>query len=327
MMIQMHIEYCPYGDLASLYEHHKSVDQPIPEPLLWHIFESLANVGLLMEQGGITQAQVGWTQILHRDLKPSNVFLSLHPQSVPSQDNWAAYPTIKLGDYGLAVETSPNDDRNPRDFRGAGTPAYQAPEQIHVQGDDNTPRLTSKTDVFGVGITVMTLMSRHQDVGVEDEWSDARGGSRHPSDLPHLTDEAAGDYSEELVELVYNCVEYDQNARPSFSEVRDTILHYTQGEGGSPDDDRADGMRVDGEEQMLQIGIRYDRWAIGDPVVIPANPPPVTAPPVNRPAPRYFTSDEFEDEDEEEEDDDEEQEVEEEEEEEGEEGEEEEGEE
>ena len=47
-MIQMHIEYCPYGDLANLFEYHYENDKPIPEPLLWHIFESLVNVGLLM---------------------------------------------------------------------------------------------------------------------------------------------------------------------------------------------------------------------------------------------------------------------------------------
>ena len=294
----MHIEYCPYGDLANLFEYHYENDKPIPEPLLWHIFESLVNVGLLMEQGGITQAEAGWTQILHRDLKPSNAFLSVHPQPVPSGFNWAAYPTIKLGDYGLAVETSPTDTRNPGDFTGAGTPSYQAPEQIHVEGDNDPPRLTSKTDVFGVGITVMTLMSRYQSVGVEDDWSAAREGSRHPTNLPHLTEEAAADYSEELVNLVYDCVEYDQNDRPSFSEVRNTILHYTQGEGGLPQDDLADGMRVGGVQQMHQIGLRYDRWAVGNPLIVPANPPPVTAPPVNRPAHRYFTSDEDEDQDE-----------------------------
>ena len=61
-MIQMHIEYCPYGDLANLFEYHYENDKPIPEPLLWHIFESLVNVGLLMEQGGITQAEAGWTR-------------------------------------------------------------------------------------------------------------------------------------------------------------------------------------------------------------------------------------------------------------------------
>lgn len=295
-MFQMYIEYCPYGDLATIYEHYQGIDKPIPEPLLWHIFESLVHVGLIMEQGGITQAKAGWTQILHRDLKPSNAFLSLHPQPVPSGDNWAAYPTIKLGDYGLAVETSPTDTRNPGDFTGAGTFSYQAPEQIHVQGDNNPPRLTSKTDVFGVGITVMTLMSRYQTVGVEDDWSAARGGSRHLSDFPQLPDEALKDYSAELVNLVYDCVEYHSDHRPSFPEVRNTILRHTQGAGGLPKDDRAHGMRLGGVQQMHQIGLGYDRWAVGNPLIIPANPPPVTAPPVDRPAPRYFPSDEDDDE-------------------------------
>jgi serine/threonine protein kinase len=300
----MYIEYCPYGDLAGLHEHYLRIDKPIPEPLLWHIFESLVNVGLLMEQGGITQAKAGWTQIIHRDLKPQNAFLDLHPQPVSSGDNWAAYPTVKLGDYGLAVETSSSDTRNPGDLTGAGTPSYQAPEQIYVQGANNPPRLTSKTDVFGVGITVMRLMSLYHNVGVEDDWSAARGGSRHPSAFPQLPDEALKEYSEELVNLVYDCVDYDQRDRPSFSEVRNTILHYTQGAGGLPQNDLARGMRMNGNQQMLQIGLRYDRWAVGNPLIVPANPP-VTAPPTKGPAHRYSPRDEDEEEEEDEDEEDE----------------------
>ena len=156
----MYIEYCPYGDLHKIFLYHRRLNQPIPEPFIWHIFESLVNVGLLMEQGSLTQAQAqaGWRLIVHRDLKPLNVFVGLHPQPVPTRDNWAAYPTIKLGDYGSAVETSLTDDLNPHDLLGHGTPMYRAPEQFENKGDPQL--LTTKTNVFGVGITIMELMSK-----------------------------------------------------------------------------------------------------------------------------------------------------------------------
>lgn len=163
LVYRMYMEYCPYGDLGRILEHHRRINQPIPEPLIWHIFESLVNAGLLMEQGHITQAQNPWNQIFHRDFKPQNVFLGRHPDPVAARDNWAAYPTIKLGDYGLAVETWPHDNRNPFDFMDAGTPRYQAPEQIDDPGDPSPPPFTAKINVFGVGITAMALMDQHGD--------------------------------------------------------------------------------------------------------------------------------------------------------------------
>jgi serine/threonine protein kinase len=101
------MEYCPYGDLGKILEHHRNINQHVPEPLIWHIFESLVNAGLLMEQGGVDQPRAGWTRILHRDFKPQNAFLGLHPDPASGRNDWAAYPTIKLGDYGLAVEALP----------------------------------------------------------------------------------------------------------------------------------------------------------------------------------------------------------------------------
>lgn len=271
------MEFCPHGDLNDLLEYHTLIDRPIPEPSIWYIFESLVNVGLLMEQGSITQAQARWLQIIHRDPKPHNVFLGPHPQAVPNRDNWAAYPTIKLGDYGLSVFTSPSDNRNLRDFMGAGTSAYQAPEQISVQGGPPRPRLTTKTNVFGVGITIVSLMSRNRDVGVEDHWGAALSGSKNDDDFPHLTGEAADNYSDDLVRLVSTCVKCNQDKRPSFGELQKTISYFTQGARGMPHGqrglsghDRADGMRMTDDPQLQQLGLVPDRWAVGQ--SLPADP-------------------------------------------------------
>jgi serine/threonine protein kinase len=271
----MYMEYCPYGDLGRILEHHRRINQPIPEPLIWHIFESLVNAGLLMEQGHITQPQVRWAQIFHRDLKPQNVFLGNHPSPVPNGDNWAAYPTIKLGDYGLAVETTPPDARNPFDFMDAGTPRYQAPEQVDGPASQTPPRFDAKTNVFGVGITVMALMDRLGRVGVWDSWDAARAGSTNLANYPHLDAQAAGNYSRALVGLVSACVRYDQNARPSFSHLRAAILRRTQGAGGFPQHDLAQGMRANTVQQTVQLGLAPDLCPLYSPlgqVNIPAPP-------------------------------------------------------
>ena len=195
----------------------------------------------------------------------------------------------------MAVETWPNDVRNPLDFTGAGTPSFEAPEQIDVEDEDyQSPLLSAKTDVFGVGITVMTLMSRWRGVGVEDSWSAARKGSQNPRHFPHLTHEEAADYSDDLVSVVTLCVEYEQDDRPSFKELQETISYFTQGTAGFPpgkrgwpEHDLAEGMRMEGDPLIVGIGLKLDRWAVGSPL-IPVSP-----------------SDEDEDEDEDEEDEDE----------------------
>lgn len=254
----MYMEYCPYGDLRKILEHHRTINQHIPEPLIWHIFESLVNAGFLMEQGSVAQRRAGWTQILHRDFKPQNAFLGLHPNPVPGRENWAAYPTIKLGDYGLAVETSDTDDRNPDDFVDAGTARYNAPEQVSQRG--NPQLLTDKTNVYGVGITVMALMDRLNAIGVHDKWAAAQAS------VPQLSAQAVASYSQELVALVSDCVAYDQNARPSFSHLQASILRWTRGEGGLPQNDRAQGMRANTGQQILQLGLAPDVCARGRPL-------------------------------------------------------------
>ena len=264
----MYLEYCPYGDLQDVLRRHVASNVSIPEPLIWHIFESLVNAGLLTEQGGVTQPRNPWMEIVHLDFKPPIVLLGLYPQPAGGRGNWAAYPTVKLGDYGLAAETSPTDGRNPGFLTDSGTDRFHAPEQVSGMGDP--PRMTAKTNVFGVGVTIMLMMDRLNEVGVDDNWASGRA-----SRIVQWKPEVAADYSEELRDLVLQCVQYRQRDRPSFAQVRDYILRYTRGEGGLPDDDLASGMRAATAPQMSQLGLLPDRFAPGldfGQIVIPAIP-------------------------------------------------------
>lgn len=62
------------------------VDEPIPEPAIWFIFESLVIGGLLMSQGHPTTPVEDWIPIVHRDVKPDNVFVGDFPQPPPIGD-------------------------------------------------------------------------------------------------------------------------------------------------------------------------------------------------------------------------------------------------
>lgn len=118
----------PYGDLNGLYHTYRRENIPIPEPILWMIFQKLVEQCLIMEKGSVlaNTSIPGWRQIVHRDIKPENVFVD-----VPSTNGFfPAYPTPKMADFGFAFETSPQDPTNPDQWSRAGTRPYLAPEQM-----------------------------------------------------------------------------------------------------------------------------------------------------------------------------------------------------
>src|SRR5262249_11246398 len=90
--------------------------------------------------------------VIHRDLKPSNVFLTRGG-------------TVQVRDPGLArlraaVETMRSsmlpqaaDGRSPHTMRGAGTPAYMAPEQWRGEPGD------ARTDIFSAGVTLYQMLT------------------------------------------------------------------------------------------------------------------------------------------------------------------------
>jgi hypothetical protein len=107
-------------------------------------------------------------------------------------------------------------------------------------------------------------MSPKRSVGVEDDWEAVHDGERHLSALPHLDDNVSQHYSVELLQLVYSCVEYDQDARPSFSSLRREIFRRTRGPGGLQQNDLANGMRASTHQEVASVGLKPDPYGIGN---------------------------------------------------------------
>ena len=91
-------EYCPGGDLLSLYEDLPGLDE---ETVKFYA----ANIVLILES-------LHAYGIIHRDLKSENIFLDTRGY-------------LKLGDFGHAKEL-----RGKRAFSMCGTREFMAPEMV-----------------------------------------------------------------------------------------------------------------------------------------------------------------------------------------------------
>ena len=133
-------EYCNAGDLDRLIESYSAEGRKIPEAFVWHVFIQLAEALAFIHYGyGWDEDQ--WTRIIHRDIKPHNVFLTFEGNKI----RHTSYPAVKLGDFGLAADTS-DEDYSP--FTFSGTHAWQPPE---------LPENTAKGDVWSLGAIIHAM--------------------------------------------------------------------------------------------------------------------------------------------------------------------------
>ncbi|USW53820.1 Putative serine/threonine-protein kinase, active [Septoria linicola] len=226
-----YMDFCPYGDLDSIYtSYKKSRGEVIPEPVLWYIFLRLAQSCLIMERGDYITSRPGWPQIVHRDIKPPNVFLD-----VPDPTFFPGYPIPKMADFGFAFETHEDDPTNPRKWYGWGTRGFLAPEQIskipklieptapltsflnfftpgarqrQKELEENSIyKMLSHTNVWGIGMVMLELVSGSR-LGATAQLAYQNG----PDQIP-LPAHAFNWYSAELRQMIRACMRYWPNER------------------------------------------------------------------------------------------------------------------
>lgn len=137
----------------------------------------------------------GW---LHLDVKPSNVVVE-HGRAV-------------LIDLSLAHR--PGDGR-----AGAGTRGYMAPEQARGEG------LSERTDVFGLGVTLLETFSGELVHGAVATWDTRRWLPARPRTANRTVLAAAPG---EVRALLAAMVEPRASARPTLAEVRTELLAFTE---------------------------------------------------------------------------------------------------
>lgn len=134
-----------------------------------------------------------------------------------------SYPPAYLGDFGLSYLTA--DDENWMSWLGKGTRGYFAPEAEDPDSDlDYVSELVppdSQANVFQVGVTMLSAMIRP---GFEKEYNDL--GLVYTQDLEwdDRVEEGLWDgYSQDLIDLVETCVQFDPYDRPTPQTLLATI--------------------------------------------------------------------------------------------------------
>jgi serine/threonine protein kinase len=218
----------------------------IPEPAIWHIFETLIKAGLVMEQGAEGPPPPPWWvggPVVHLDLKPGNVFIGNEPEPTEDSDNFAMYPRFKVADFGHSID----DRRNPRAdrfYRDRGTPFFMSPEKwsVHEYPGQNQDPLNTKTNVWGVGITLMAMMNLNENAGALD-FAEATTDERDPNLVPKFKARAARKYSARLRDMVVSCVGFRQANRPTFDDLLTQLRAATNFQRGLVPIDHARGAR------------------------------------------------------------------------------------
>jgi serine/threonine protein kinase len=176
---------------------------------------------------------------LHLDIKPENIMID-------DDGEVRKYPKIFLGDWGLAKYAAATDDGNPVMFCMSGTHGYFTPEQLAVHPEQklfenfkeppvrNDDQVTSALNIYNIAKVVFDIMQQYQDEPHEGEMTYAGevveniikgltekeylANGSHWLDANYVA-EREPDYSQELKNLLRNCLDPNPERRLSRFEV------------------------------------------------------------------------------------------------------------
>lgn len=174
----LEMELCDQS-LEDVIRSQSYLGQPFQEQYIWYIIGQIATGLAYMHNQSVTG-----NVFVHRDIKPANILFT---------DTY-----IKLGDFGLARETSGKS----RMTTCMGTPVYMAPE-VQQGGAYGTA-----ADIWSVGCIVLEMCTLKP-----IPWSNEPLKSN-----PRVSINTRY-YSEDLALLIGLCLQIDSSARPTAAEI------------------------------------------------------------------------------------------------------------
>ena len=188
------IEFAENGDLSTFIESHKKLNIHLPEEEIWNIFlQCIETLYFIHSQG-----------VLHRDIMPKNIFM----------DN---NTIIKIGDFGASAIQQKNKylrgnyfflnknkgqmDHNNTQIIHLG---YTAKEVFELDFDD-------KADVYSMGVSIYELCFFHI--------PQFQQLSNNQFILLESNEDKKLNYSQELLNIIYQMLEQDKNNRKNSSQI------------------------------------------------------------------------------------------------------------
>lgn len=184
--VNLFMEYCEGGSLATLLEHGRIEDEVVIQLFSLQMFEGLA---YLHEHN-----------IIHRDIKPENILFDHNG-------------VIKFVDFGAAKVIANNVTRKITKVSSmTGTPMYMSPEVI-------TGSMTSKygaVDIWSTGCCVLEMATgRRPWATLDNEWA-----IMYHIAAGHLpTFPTRDQLSDAGINFLYRCLQQDPNKRPTAVEL------------------------------------------------------------------------------------------------------------
>ncbi|KXS99602.1 hypothetical protein AC579_5768 [Pseudocercospora musae] len=234
---RFYAEYCKGGDLVTFRDNYHELEvDPLSEPYLWSIFDSLVTAGLLMEGDHLPKTTPPlWEQIVHGDMKANNVLLADN-----STDRFRGWQVAKLSDFGLAMIVPTTGIQPPHNWE-AFSGNWVAPEMTKIYNtaqedgeEDEAGSLypMSPANVWGAGFVMREMM--HTSPWTELWENDEDGELVEPTAPPPFTAADEGRYRAELRDLVMSCLAPYPDDRPTFTQLRDAIIAETGPAGPDP---------------------------------------------------------------------------------------------
>ena len=144
--------------------------------------------------------------IAHRDLKPSNIMLRNNTNITPED--------VVIVDFGLATETSVENYL----YKRCGTPGYIAPEIISTKNSEDDFKVTTKCDIFSLGVIGYTMIAGHNPFtnGCQSRDEAIQANLECKLSFP---EDIFGKYSQELLALLKKLCSKRPEDRPNIDEV------------------------------------------------------------------------------------------------------------